>query len=135
MVRGAFLSIDILNHQMEENIVVVVVVVVSNKFHKEIVYIFDLESDSVIQKKGDEYLEMGEKESDRQGLRKRRAAIGSERQGLQDGNGELERLEEQARGAAGEDVDILGELVEGSHQLHHHLPSRLLQRRRIGGRR
>ena len=29
-------------------------------------------------------------------------------------NGELERLEEQARGASGQDVGLLGELVEGS---------------------
>lgn len=61
------------------------------------------------------YLEMGKKESERQGLRKRRAAIGSKRQSLQDGNGELEGLEEQPRGAAGQHVDLLGQLVEGSH--------------------
>lgn len=77
-------------------------------------------------------LKMGEKKSKGESLGEGRTAVGSKRQGVEDGDGELQRLEEKGLGGAGRGVDILHglrELVESPHQLHHPLPPGLLHQR------
>lgn len=76
---------------------------------------------------------VGEEEGEGEGLGKRGAAVGRERESVEKRKRELECLEQYAGGACGRrgiGAHPLCQLVEGSHQLHHHLPScpALLQR-------
>ncbi|PON64849.1 hypothetical protein PanWU01x14_120260 [Parasponia andersonii] len=81
------------------------------------------------------HVKVGEEEGDGEGLGERGAAVGGERQGVEEREGELEGLEENGGGASGRGRGHpLGEFVEGSDELHHHLAAgaSLLQRRRFG---
>lgn len=74
-----------------------------------------------------EYLKIREDKSDGQGLGEGRAAVGTERQGLKKRDGKLERLEQYTRRTARQHLHSLRQLIECSHQFHHHLPPWLLQ--------
>lgn len=71
---------------------------------------------------------MGEEEGEGESLGEGRAAVGGERQGVQDGDGELEGFEEEGLGLGGVERVLHGlrQLVECPHQLHHPLPAGLL---------
>lgn len=73
---------------------------------------------------------MGEEGSDGESAGKRGAGVvGGGREGVEEREGELEGLEEEAGRGGGEQVHPLGQLVEGAHQLHHHLTPGLFHRR------
>lgn len=72
---------------------------------------------------------MGEEGSDGESAGKRGSGVvGGQREGVEEREGELEGLEEEAGRGGGEQVHPVGQLVEGAHQLHHHLTPGLFHR-------